>query len=229
MLVRRLRAQGGFTLIEMLVAMVIGMFTILAAFSLIDATTTGTAKVTGRTDATQRGRQALDTMTRSLRSQVCVGGVPPILSADATQITFTADLSGTGDTDQRKLTFDPTARTITLGVKTGTGVEGSVPTGRSFPGAFTTTTLLADVVADGATPVFSYFADVAGTGGSQQTALTTLPIPAADLRRIARIDITFVARPTAAATTQSWASTLEDSVTIRAVDANNNPPTFECP
>ena len=36
----RLRSQAGFSLIELLVAMIIGMATILAAFTLIDTTTT---------------------------------------------------------------------------------------------------------------------------------------------------------------------------------------------
>jgi type IV pilus assembly protein PilW len=221
----RLRSEAGMTLIELLVAMVIGMFTILAAFALLDATTSGTAKVTGRTEANQRGRAALDTMTRALRSQVCVNGTVPVISADANQITFAADLSGTGSSDQRSFSFNSATRTITQGVKTGTGTEPN----RTFPGAFATTPLLTDVVADPTLPIFSYWADVPGTGGSQQTQLTTLPLPPADLSRVARIDITFVARPTAAAKTQAWSSTFEDSVAVRAVDANNANPTFECP
>jgi prepilin-type N-terminal cleavage/methylation domain-containing protein len=220
----RLRSEAGFTLTELLVAMVIGMFTILSAFALLDATTEGTARVTGRTDANQRGRHALDVITRSLRSQVCVNGVPPILAADVNEVTFTADLSATGASDQRRITFSPTARTISLGVKAGAGTEPA----RTFPGAFTTQQLLADVVADGATPFFSYWANVPGTGGSQQQQLTTLPLPANDLRRVARIDITFVARPTRATTTRAWASALEDSITVRAVDADSANPTVEC-
>jgi hypothetical protein len=201
------------------------MFTILAAFALLDATTSGTARVTGRTDANQRGRHAMDVMTRSLRSQVCVNGVPPILAADVNEVTFAADLSAAGESDQRRITFNPTARTVSLGVKAGSGNEP----GRTFPGAFVTKELLADVVADGATPFFSYWADVPGTGGSQQQQLTTLPLPATDLRRVARVDITFVARPTRANTTQAWASAFEDSITVRAVDADNANPTVECP
>lgn len=219
-------SEAGFTLVELLVAMIIGMITIFAAFGLIDATTTGTAKVTGRTDASARGRVAMDAITRSLRSQVCVNGVVPISAADANSVTFTADLSSNGLSDQRRLSFDSIANTIPLGVKTGTGNEPS----RSFPAtSFTNEVLLADVVADGATPIFSYWADVAGTGGSQQTQLTTLPLSATDVRRVARIDITFAARPSKDTTTRSWASTLEDSVTMRAVDANDSNPSFECP
>ena len=221
----RLRDQAGFTLIELLVAMVIGMFTLLAAFALIDATTSGTAGVMSRTEANQRGRLALDLMTRALRSGVCVNGDAPIISADANQITFTTDLSGTKTSDKRTFSFDPTARKMSQGVSTGSGVEPS----RTFSSTVNTTTLIDDVVADPSAPIFSYWADVPGTGGSQQTQLTTLPLPATDLERVARIDITFVARPTAAAQTPAWSSTFEDSVTLRAVDGNNANPTFECP
>lgn len=223
----RARSQAGFTLVELLVAMLIGMLTILAAFALIDATTTGTARVTARTDASQRGRVALDRMTRSLRSQVCVYRTAPISVGTANQVTFTADLSSTGNSDKRQLTFDPTAKTITLGVAAGSGVEGMTP-GRVFASTFATQVLLNDVVADGTTPVFSYWADVPGTGGSQQTQLSA-PLAAADLARVARIDITFVARPTRASTTENWSSAFQDSVVLRAVDANNANPTFTCP
>jgi Tfp pilus assembly protein PilV len=221
----RLRAQDGFSLTELLVAMIIGMATILSAFTLIDTTTTKSAQVTARTDASQRGRIALDAMTRQLRSQVCVNGVAPIVSATATQITFTTDLTGTGASDLRTLAFDSATRKLTQSV---TQSNGQPEPGRLFTGATSTATLLADVVAETATPVFTYWADKPGTGGSQLLALTTMPVPVADLKRIARIDISFVARPTGASTTSTWSSTLEDSITVRAIDANNADPTIAC-
>jgi len=220
----RLRSQAGFSLVELLAAMVIGMATLLAAFSLIDTTTSRTAQVTGRTDANQRGRIALDAMTRELRSQVCVNKNVPIISGDGNSVQFMADLSGTGASDLRTLTFSPTARTITQTVQPGSGGEPF----RAFTGAIKTTVLLTDVVAEPAKPVFSYWADTAGTGGSQVQQLATIPLPATDLKRVARIDISFVARPANATSTGTWSSTLEDSVTVRAVDANNANPTVSC-
>lgn len=221
----RLRSQAGFSLIELLVAMIIGMATILAAFTLIDTTTTHSARITARTDASQRGRLALDAMTRQLRSQVCVNGVAPILAATPSQITFTTDLTGTGASDLRTLTFDPATRRLNQNVTLSNGLPEP---GRLFTGATTTTTLLADVVADPTQPVFTYWADKPGTGGSQLLPLTTNPMPIADLKRIARIDIAFVARPSGATTSTASSSTLEDSITVRAIDATNADPTIAC-
>jgi prepilin-type N-terminal cleavage/methylation domain-containing protein len=218
------RSQAGFSLIELLVAMIIGMATILAAFTLIDTTTTHSARVTARTDASQRGRIALDAMTRQLRSQVCVNGVAPILAATPNQITFTTDLTGTGASDLRTLTFDSTTRRLTQTVTLSNGLPEP---GRLFTGATTATTLLADVVADTAQSVFTYWADKPGTGGSQLLPLAAT-VPITDLKRIARIDIAFVARPSGASTTSSWSSTLEDSITVRAIEANNADPTIAC-
>jgi len=220
----RLRSQAGFSLIELLVAMIIGMATILAAFTLIDTTTTHSARVTARTDASQRGRIALDAMTRQLRSQVCVNGVAPILAATPNQITFTTDLSGTGASDLRSLTFDSTLRRLNQSVTLSNGLPEP---GRLFTGATTTTTLLADVVADTTQPIFTYWADKPGTGGSQLLPLAAT-VPVSDLKRIARIDIAFVARASGASTTSTWSSTLEDSITVRAIEANNADPTIAC-
>jgi Tfp pilus assembly protein PilV len=220
----RLRSQAGFSLTELLVAMIIGMATILAAFTLIDTTTTKSAQVTARTDASQRGRIALDAMTRQLRSQVCVNGVAPIVAATPNQITFTTDLSGTGASDLRTLTFDSATRRLNQSVTLSNGLPEP---GRLFTGATTTTTLLADVVADTTQPVFTYWSDKPGTGGSQLLPLAAT-VPITDLKRIARIDIAFVARPSGASTTSTWSSTLEDSITVRAIEANNADPTIAC-
>jgi prepilin-type N-terminal cleavage/methylation domain-containing protein len=221
----RLRDQEGFTLIELLVAMIIGMGVIFAAFSLIDATFTGTSRVQARTESGQRGRLALDIITRELRSQVCVNGSIPVSAANSSTITFTADLSASGASDRRTLTFDPTARTMTQTVTTGTGSEPS----RQFGVAGTTTTttsILQDVVADSTTPIFTYWA--ADTGGGGFSQLTSLPLSLADRQRLARIDIDFVARPTKATTSPDWSSTLEDTVTVRLVDTTSSNPTVQC-
>jgi Tfp pilus assembly protein PilW len=219
----RLRSQAGFTLIELLTAMIIGMFTILAAFALIDSTFTGSAKVQARTDASSRGRLALDRMTRVLRSQVCVNGAPPIVSGDADQVTFTADLSAGVGADKYVLAFNQTSNTLTQSVTKGTGTEPS----RSFSGAATTTQVLSDVVGETGKPIFSYSSAKPGTGGTQFLPLS-VPLQPADLKRVARIDIAFVARSPKAIKTENWSSTFEDSVSARLVDTTISDPAVVC-
>jgi hypothetical protein len=99
---------------------------------------------------------------------------------------------------------------------------------RVFTGASTTTVLLADVAAETAKPVFTYWADRPNTGGSQVQQLTATPLAATDLKRVARIDVSFVARPTSSTTSSAWSSTLEDSVAVRSIDNYNANPTVSC-
>ena len=60
--------------------MVIGMIVLMAAFMVLDRTITASGQVADRSEALQRGRQAMELVTRQLRSQVCVGTTKPIVS-----------------------------------------------------------------------------------------------------------------------------------------------------
>src|SRR3954452_21928871 len=66
-----IRNQRGFTLIELLIAISVGSVIMLATFAMLDSSVTLTGTTQKRVDATQRGRQAMDTITSQLRSQVC--------------------------------------------------------------------------------------------------------------------------------------------------------------
>jgi len=69
---RRLRQlssdESGFTLPELLTAIVIGMVVLMAAFMLLDRTVASTARVSDRQEAVQRGRLTMELITRQLRS-----------------------------------------------------------------------------------------------------------------------------------------------------------------
>lgn len=94
----RLGQDDGFTLIELMVACLVGTVVIIAASSLIDASGRASVTVLDRVDAVQRGRVAMEQVTQRLRSQVCPSdSVPPVLYGDATQVTFYADLSNRTD------------------------------------------------------------------------------------------------------------------------------------
>src|SRR4051812_35490512 len=105
----RLRAQQGFTVIEMVVAMTIGLVVLTATFTLLDSTVRLNSGVLSKTDAMQRGRQAMDTLTQQLRSQVCLDYAHSavISGATATSVTFYADFSKDGKPPvKRTITFD---------------------------------------------------------------------------------------------------------------------------
>ena len=86
---RRVRSQEGFTLTELLIAMTAGMVILLAGFGLLETVLKRTGETQLRVEATQRGRQALDVMTRQLRSQVCLNATTPaVAAATANSVTF---------------------------------------------------------------------------------------------------------------------------------------------
>lgn len=224
----RLRAEDGFSLTELLAAMIIGMIVIFAAFALIDNSVRVNAQVAGRTDATQRARAGLDHITRALRSSVCANNTPPITVATPTQIVLTGDLSdGTKLPDLRTFTYSSTADTITETVVPGAGTTNAV----TWTGTAKTTTVLTDTDPDPATTpsgaVFTYWKFSPGTGGQTLVQLDPTVLPA-DLARIARIDIAYVTRPTKVPTIDGRAANLEDSVVLRSVDPDTSDPKTTC-
>jgi type II secretory pathway component PulJ len=226
----RLREERGMTLIEMLVALAIGMLICLAAFSLIDFTVRRSGEITGRVDATQRGRLALDNITRQLRSQVCLpNGTPPMFSrtgnvTDNSNATFFVDLSNgaiaTQAPELHTLSFDAANRRIVE-----SDYADTLPADPTKSPAYATVTrkrtLLSDVVQNGATPVFTYYT----FGGTQLAS----PVPAADLDTIASIQVSFKALPTGITDPNTRGSvTFQDRVTVREVDPNSTDPEPDC-
>ena len=108
--------------------MAIGVITLLAVFAVLDTSVKQSNAVAGRVNATQRARLAMDTITRQLRSQICISATAPaIIAGTDDSVKFHADLTdGTRPVEQRELVFDPTAQTLTestwAGVVGATGV-----------------------------------------------------------------------------------------------------------
>jgi type II secretory pathway pseudopilin PulG len=99
----RLAREDGMTLPELLVTLTIAMVISLATFSLVEVTMRRSGEVSARVDAVQRGRFAMDEMTRQLRSQVCLQNasvatmVKPrsVEAATADSVVFYADTRDT--------------------------------------------------------------------------------------------------------------------------------------
>jgi Tfp pilus assembly protein PilW len=226
------RAEAGFALTELLAAMVIGMVIIIAAFALIDTSFSVNRSVAGRAEASQRGRLAMDRITRELRSQVCANSATPIVSADASQVTFTADLSngsGAVPPDQRQLAYDSATGTITEKVWAGQGTGDNGITWNTTP---KTSNVITESSPDPATTpsgaIFTYYAVTPGTGGTGFTQLSSTVL-GSDLKRIARIDVAFVVRPPKTAATSRTAVNFEDSVIVRSVNPDSASPEASCP
>jgi Tfp pilus assembly protein PilW len=225
----RLGAEDGFSLTELLAAMIIGIVIIFGAFTVIDNSATVNGKVVGRTDATQRGRAAMDEITRALRSAVCANNTPPITTATPTQVVFTVDLSdGSGVLpEQRQLTYSPTADTITQSVVAGSGTTNAV----QWVATAKTRTLLTDSDPDPATTptgaIFTYWKFSPGTAGQTLVSLGST-VAAADLSRIARIDIAYVTRPANVSVIDARAANVEDAIAVRSVNPDTTDPKTTC-
>ena len=232
-----LRAEDGFTIVELLTAMVIGVVVLIAALTVLDTTLSLTTRVNTRVDTVQRGRNAMDLMVRDLRSQNCVNVLTSVatgatsmndslIGGSATSVDFYTDLGdGSQPPTHRTLTFDPTAKTIVETI-----VKPVLQAGAwNFTTGTTTTsrTLLTDVVQDSGAPVFSFYAF---DGSTPRTPSVTLPTPlsAADEARTVRIAIAFKVVRNGGTTTSPGATSLKDDVYRRAADPNDADPSPEC-
>ena len=101
---QRLRQEDGFTLPELLITMTIGLILVLATLTLVEVTMRRTGETSDRIEALQGGRLTMDTVTRELRSRVCLARTTgtdvtqiSIESASPDSITFYADMRDTSD------------------------------------------------------------------------------------------------------------------------------------
>jgi type II secretory pathway pseudopilin PulG len=216
--------EAGFALTELLVAMTVGLIVLLAAFLLLDRAHSASNEIADRQDAVQRGRQAMEYLTRQVRSQVCLGNTTePITYGSRDQVTFYADLSdGSKNVERRNIIYDPTAKTIREEVFPGTGVHpdltfGATPT--------ETRVLLSRVerVTDPATDFLRYFAyDPNGAPGALRQLDTPLHPTEAPL--VVMVKIAFVALPDRVGTPRDRdATTFYNDVYVRL--ANPTVPT----
>jgi type II secretory pathway pseudopilin PulG len=224
----RLRRDEGHTLPELLTALTMAMVILLATFALLDHVMDRTAETQARVEATQKGRQAMDTITRAVRSTVCLSPtVPAISQAKADSVTFYADLGdGTVPPVRQTVAYDAGTRRITQDVYPGTGM----PPATTFAASPAyTKTLAENVVPDGSTPVFRFFAYDTATPATASLALPG-SVALADLGRIARVSVTYVARAGSAAggSATRAAVTYTDDVFFRSADPNDPAPYPTC-
>ena len=138
----------------------------MAAFMLLDRTFVASGQVADRTEALQRGRQAMSLITRQLRSRSLHRHLQSSdrPGSNTSTVSFYADLSdGSVNAKKRTLTFDSTAGTITESVTDGVGTYPDL----TFTGTPVTSTLLTKVdrIPDTSGPrdMFRYFQYQNGT------------------------------------------------------------------
>jgi prepilin-type N-terminal cleavage/methylation domain-containing protein len=217
-LVARLRSERGFTLVEVLVAASVGSLVMIGILDLLDGSLKQSTSVNARIDSTQRGRVAMESITRELRSQVCFtpNGTTPAVSltyADPYKVTFYA-FNGTTSfrPDRRTLFWDTNSDSIKETVEPGVGTP---VTSFGTPATRTIATNIKPPPNGGASgPVFEYYR----TGGTQ---LSTTPLSAANLPLVGLIRVRFKTNTGVAGNTAGNVYTsYESKVFVRTADPN---------
>ncbi len=214
----RLAEESGFTLVELLVTMLIGIVVFGAALGLTEVSGRSTSRTTDRVETAQRARIAMERMVRQLRSQVCLdSSTYPLISADGSSVSFYSDFDNNP-------VYKPQKRKLTY-VATGTGKitedQWDATTTTGPPWTFSSTvsrsfTLATDVGQIGSTPIFRYF----NPAGSQLTAplstAVTSPLPANSIARVSQIEVAFQMKPSSGNADPLRRADRDTRVTVRA-------------
>ena len=213
-----LRAEHGFTLVEMLIAMVTGMVVILATLSVLDISISQSSRITERVDADQRGRLAMEKILLELHSSCIADPFTPVQGeSSATTLRF---ISQTGA--QASFTT-VTMHEIKLNTATGkltdasyvsNPVEGTTMT---FPGTPTSTETLVTGVSqslEGAKvlPVFGYYKYA---GGNLSSTEEEVPLNNSNAEATAEVTVRFTVAPTSERTTADRTVDLTNTAVLR--------------
>jgi prepilin-type N-terminal cleavage/methylation domain-containing protein len=245
----RLRTERGMTLPEVLTSLTIGVVVTLAGFGLVETTMRQSGEVSARIDAVQRGRMAMDTITRQLRSQACLRTTNAnntiqrsVESGNGTSVTFYADMRDTSHMgtptptpapgfvdgpERRMLEFidDPDPKRAgkiveTRWLPTALGADGRW----AYTGAPITREVLTSVDAIPGVPVFRYFAYDLGLAPPEPKKLLpeAAELSVSDAQKVAKIGIAYRAQPQHPRPDNRLSTTFQTEVFVRTVDPNDD-------
>lgn len=226
----RLAEEDGVTLIELVVAMAIGVIVLVGAMTVLEAGTRSGNRTSARVQADQAGRPGLSRIIDELHS-TCIGpGVAPILAGSTdSSITFLhATENDPGDVvsvsptpDKRKIEL--TAGTLTDSVYAG---SGNAPnwTFAATPQTFQIATGVGAASVGSpavSVPLFRYFDYDAG--GQLSTTPLPTPLTAAAAAKVVAVDVAFSVTPTKTTANPDTgaAVSLADSVLLRFLPAGS--------
>lgn len=234
--------ERGFTLIELMVSLMLGMIVLGALFSLVTASSRATKRTSDRVDASQRGRSAMSTVIQELRASTCLPGttegtyVRPFTVATPTTVTWYANLDNDPQTDRDgdgDPTYEPQQRRLTYVPEAGATPSRLVeerwsarpPIAAGTPPSMSRT-LLTHLEPTSGTGVFSYGAYANGTDRSPG------PFVPGDLTRVVRVDVDFRVRPTSPSVAQETSAALSSSAYARVINRTTSTafpyPTYGC-
>lgn len=192
----RLADEHGFSLVELLAALLVGAIVLFATFGLLDAAVRLQAKSVDSIDATDRGRIGIDQISQSLASGICMASEPSIVNGRDDSIEFYASLAPESGSvrliaQRRRLTFNGTGVLEEVWTSTPPAAPPTLPPASTTPPT-SKRLVVTGVRTAASTPVFRYYA-MQGSP-AHPTLLLSTPLSAADRARVAMIDVTFVAQ-----------------------------------
>ncbi len=250
---RKLSDEHGFTLPELLIALVIALIVSFATFSLIEVAMRKAGETEARVKSAQQGRMAMDTVVRQIRSQVCLNTATPTppMSPPAgfgtvtsgTTAVFYTDFTDSGKPttvapELHVLTYDAATLRLIERDYPGTMVLNPDPKvgGYLYTYPLATAPARTKVLAENVIPltaggpIFAYYTYGTTTPPRPDLALAapTTGMVAADTARVARITVNFRALTTSNVNNLNGSSVFQDEVTVRAADPNDEAPTPTC-
>jgi prepilin-type N-terminal cleavage/methylation domain-containing protein len=233
-----LRSEDGYSLTELVVTLAVGSVLLMAIFLVLDTLVVQSARVQDRVDNVQRGRQAMESITQSLRSQVCLGaGIPAISQADDNSVTYYGDLGDENFTPNKyRLAYDPATNggTITEYLYPGSGTPPNV----TFPGSpsrqrtlITHATRYTDPSTGQVVPMFRYYAFTSQPVTPNQLQTTPLDgnpssTAANAAAKTVKVGISFTANPTRQ--TNRTKSLFQNYVYVRTSDPSDPDHSPQC-
>ena len=241
---RRLRAEAGFTLIEVLVAMVTGIVVVGGLFAVLEVSLHQSTRIADVVQASQLGRQAMTHVVDEMHS-ACIGPNFTPVQAGSTPsklifITGYSEKAELAEARKDEIVFNAEKETLTDNVFNSNG--GTSPE-FTFPVAATSSVLIGKNISEshegeiGKVPVFRYYKYAvkppsAESRGEASSTLVLYEPPkagsfsAAEAKEVASVQVAFTAGPVSTTSDVTRKVDLASQVTF-AFSAPNAEATIE--
>jgi Tfp pilus assembly protein PilW len=230
-----LRAERGFTLIEVMVASMIAMVISGAALAIVIVSVHLGSNYTDRVDANQQGRLAMERITQALNSSCVTPNQPPVLAGSTdTSVTFYSGQSDLPGGTPLQITVSLASTQPAPLLMSTQKLTGTAPTWTPSGNAstFTLVPYAAQSVSSGVTlPVFRYYSFTAGG------AISTIPLAVASggltgaqAAATAEVAINFQSLPSNSLSTNGRSVAFADAVVFRLTPPSSvaNAPNLPC-
>jgi hypothetical protein len=222
-----IRSESGLTLIELLVATMIGMVVSAATLAIVITSVHLSSNYSDRVDATQEGRTAMTRITQALNSSCVASSIAPILAAsDANDVWFYDSISDSPVITPNEVEISYSGGSLVMNTYANTG--GSSPSTWTFSSTPTSFTLLPNAAQVGSTPIFQYYGY--GSGGALSSTPYTLSptLGATNAATTAEVAINFQAEPTDDNTALGRPASFSDAIVLRLSPASSSTTNLPC-